>query len=89
MTMLGFGGSGAWWLYDLCNFPKDVRANLSNLLSSDYGLGLTNYRYNFGGGGVNVSNPVRAPETFFVSNDMRTSPGATSSTRRKRLAGMT
>jgi hypothetical protein len=40
---------------------------LSSLLFSQTGLGLSNYRYNIGGGGVNVSNPVRAPETFYVS----------------------
>lgn len=68
MTMLGFGGSGAWWPYDLYQFPDDVRTNLSNLLFLDTGMGLTSYRYNIGGGGVNVSNPVRAPETFYVSN---------------------
>ncbi|KAL1685666.1 glycoside hydrolase family 5 protein [Schizophyllum commune] len=66
MTLLGFGGSGAWWPYDLYNFPDAVRANLSSFLFSDTGLGLTSYRYNIGGGGVNVSNPTRAPETFML-----------------------
>ncbi|KAJ7692272.1 glycoside hydrolase family 5 protein [Mycena rosella] len=66
-TFLGVGGSGAWWPHDLFNFPDSVRQNLSSLLFSQAGLGLSNYRYNIGGGGVNVSNPVRAPETFYVS----------------------
>ncbi|KAJ7469618.1 glycoside hydrolase [Mycena latifolia] len=66
-TFLGVGGSGAWWPHDLFNFPESVRQNLSSLLFSQAGLGLSNYRYNIGGGGVNVSNPVRAPETFYVS----------------------
>ena len=61
---------GAWWPYDLYNFPDAVRANLSSLLFSDTGLGLTSYRYSIGGGGVNVSNPTRAPETFYVDNGM-------------------
>ncbi|KAI4518101.1 hypothetical protein K525DRAFT_250757 [Schizophyllum commune Loenen D] len=69
MTLLGFGGSGAWWPYDLYNFPDAVRANLSSFLFSDTGLGLTSYRYNIGGGGVNVSNPTRAPETFMLITD--------------------
>ncbi|KAJ7250638.1 glycoside hydrolase [Mycena rebaudengoi] len=66
-TFLGVGGSGAWWPHDLFNFPEAVRQNLSTLLFSQSGLGLSNYRYNIGAGGVNVSNPVRAPGTFYVS----------------------
>ena len=31
------------------------------------GIALSVYRYNIGGGGVEVTHPVRAPETFFVS----------------------
>ncbi|KAJ6614971.1 glycoside hydrolase family 5 protein [Mycena sp. CBHHK59/15] len=65
-TFLGIGGSGAWWPHDLYNFPDTVRQSLSSLLFSQAGLGLSNYRYNIGGGGVNVSNPVRAPATFYV-----------------------
>lgn len=52
---------------DLYNFPDDVRQNVSDLLFSDDGLGLSSYRWNVGAGGVGVSNPVRAPETFYVS----------------------
>lgn len=65
-TFTGIGGSGAWWPYDLYHFPDSVRQNLSSLLFSDSGLGLTSYRWNVGAGGVNVSNPVRAPETFYT-----------------------
>lgn len=66
-TFNGIGGSGAWWPHDLYQFPEATRQNISNLLFSPSGLGLSSYRYNVGGGGVNVSNPVRAPETFYVS----------------------
>ncbi|KAJ7443591.1 hypothetical protein B0H11DRAFT_1681412, partial [Mycena galericulata] len=66
-TFLGIGGSGAWWPHDLFNFPDAVRQNLSALLFSERGLGLTNYRFNVGSGGVGVTNPVRAPDTFYVS----------------------
>ncbi|KIK60846.1 glycoside hydrolase family 30 protein [Collybiopsis luxurians FD-317 M1] len=66
-TFEGIGGSGAWWPHDLFNFPDSVRQNLSSLLFSESGLGLSSYRYNLGGGGANVSNPVRAPETPYVS----------------------
>lgn len=66
-TFTGIGGSGAWWPYDLYHFPESVRQNLSDLLFSDSGLGLSSYRWNVGAGGVNVSNPIRAPETFYTS----------------------
>ncbi|KAJ6529851.1 glycoside hydrolase [Mycena capillaripes] len=66
-TFLGVGGSGAWWPNELFDFPDAVRKNLSTLLFSQSGLGISNYRYNVGGGGVGVTNPVRAPETFYVS----------------------
>ncbi|KAF7349041.1 hypothetical protein MVEN_01425700 [Mycena venus] len=66
-TFLGVGGSGAWWPHDLFNFPDAVRQNLSTLLFSQSGLGLSSYRFNIGGGGVGVVNPVRAPQTFYVS----------------------
>jgi hypothetical protein len=66
-TFTGIGGSGAWWPNDLFNFPEATRQNLSSLLFSQNGLGLSSYRYNIGAGGVNVSNPTRAPETFYVS----------------------
>ncbi|KAJ7453875.1 glycoside hydrolase [Mycena latifolia] len=66
-TFLGIGGSGAWWPHDLFDFPDAVRQNLSTLLFSQSGLGLSSYRFNVGGGGVGVTNPVRAPQTFYVS----------------------
>ncbi|KAJ8697142.1 hypothetical protein PTI98_006944 [Pleurotus ostreatus] len=66
-TFSGVGGSGAWWPMDLFHFPEATRQNLSDLLFSASGLGLSSYRWNIGGGGVNVSNPVRAPETFYVA----------------------
>ncbi|KAJ7649286.1 glycoside hydrolase superfamily, partial [Mycena rosella] len=58
------------WLSSLCdlfNSPDAVRQNLSTLLFSPAGLGLSNFRFNIGGGGVGVTNPVRAPATFYVS----------------------
>jgi O-glycosyl hydrolase len=67
-TFLGIGGSGAWWPMDVYHFPEASRQQLSNLLFSQDGLGLSSYRWNIGAGGVNVSNPTRAPETFYVSS---------------------
>ncbi|KAF8756041.1 O-Glycosyl hydrolase family 30 [Rhizoctonia solani] len=66
-TFNGVGGSGAWWPNDLHHFPESVKRNLSDLLFSEKGLGLSSYRYNLGGGGLGVSTPARAPETFYVS----------------------
>jgi hypothetical protein len=67
-SFLGVGGSGVWLPHDLFNFPESVRWNLFSLLFSQTGLGLSNYRYNIGGGSVNVSNPYVPPETFYVAS---------------------
>ncbi|KAJ7854520.1 glycoside hydrolase [Mycena olivaceomarginata] len=56
-TFLGIGGSGAWWPHDLFNFPDAVRRNLSTLLFSQSGLGLSSYRFNIGGGGTFYVSP--------------------------------
>ena len=65
-TMQGFGASGAWWPIDLVDFSPDVRQQVAELLFGPDGLALSAYRYNIGGGGVGVKNPLRAPETFLV-----------------------
>ncbi|KAJ8088554.1 hypothetical protein PM082_022627 [Marasmius tenuissimus] len=64
-TITGIGGSGAWWPHDLYQFPEATRQNISNLLFSQDGLGLSSYRWNVGAGGVGVGNPGRAPDTFY------------------------
>jgi O-glycosyl hydrolase len=67
-TMQGFGAAGAWWPNDLVNFRDAVQQQVANLLFDvNTGIGLSVYRYNIGGGGVGVTNPVRAPQTFLVS----------------------
>ncbi|KAJ7058351.1 glycoside hydrolase [Mycena amicta] len=60
-TFTGIGGSGAWWPHDVFNFPDTVRQNLSTLLFSQSGLGLTSYRFNIGGGGVGGNRPGPRP----------------------------
>ncbi|KAH9926870.1 uncharacterized protein B0H18DRAFT_818862, partial [Fomitopsis serialis] len=65
-TIHGVGASGAWWTLDLALFPDDVRQNVSNLLLNQNSLGLTDYRYNLGGGGVGITTWDRAPETPYV-----------------------
>jgi len=66
-TMQGFGAAGAWWPNDLVRFDPGVQKTVADMLFGQSGIGLSVYRYNIGGGGLEVTNPVRAPETFFVS----------------------
>jgi O-glycosyl hydrolase len=66
-TMHGFGASGAWWPNDLYRFEPAVRESVADMLFDPSGIGLSVYRYNLGSGGVGVTNPVRAPETFLVA----------------------
>src|SRR5436190_15770315 len=66
-TVEGFGASGAWWPNDLVNFAAEVQDRVAALLFGPDGLALSVYRYNIGGGGVGVTVPARAPETFLVS----------------------
>ncbi|EPT00682.1 hypothetical protein FOMPIDRAFT_113961 [Fomitopsis schrenkii] len=63
----GIGASGAWWVNDVALFPAEVRQNISELLlDQTWGAGLTDYRYNLGGGGVGVGTFDRAPETPYI-----------------------
>ncbi|HXA34125.1 MAG TPA: glycoside hydrolase [Acidimicrobiales bacterium] len=63
-TMDGFGASGAWWPNDLDKFPTAVQERVAHLLFSPSGIDLSTYRYNIGGGGVGVTDPTRAVQTF-------------------------
>ena len=66
-VMNGFGASGAWWPNDLGNFDPAVQQQVASMLFDPSGIGLSAYRYNIGGGGVGVTNPTRAPQTFLVN----------------------
>jgi O-glycosyl hydrolase len=66
-TMQGFGASGAWWPNDLVNFPKTAQEKVGDLLYSRPGIDLSVYRYNIGGGGLGVTNPTRAVQSFLTS----------------------
>jgi O-glycosyl hydrolase len=66
----GFGASGAWWPNDLVRFSPDVQDRVAAMLFGPDGLALSVYRYNIGGGGVGVTTPARAPETFLASPDV-------------------
>jgi O-glycosyl hydrolase len=65
-VMAGFGASGAWWPNDLVNFDPAVRQQVAAMLFGSSGIGLSVYRYNIGAGGLGVTNPARAPQTFLV-----------------------
>lgn len=66
-TMQGFGASGAWWPNDLVHFRPEVQQAVADLLFGPRGIALSVYRFNIGGGGVGVSHPGHATETFLVS----------------------
>jgi O-glycosyl hydrolase len=66
-TMQGFGAAGAWWPNDLVKFEPKAQAEVADKLFDQSGIGLSVYRYNIGGGGVGVTNPPRAAETFLIA----------------------
>lgn len=67
-TIQGFGASGAWWPIDLVQLAPQVQQRLAEMLfaPAPAGIQLSVYRYNLGGGGLGVSDPSRAPQTFLV-----------------------
>ena len=66
-TMQGFGASGAWWPNDLVHFRPEVQQTVADLLFGSRGIALSVYRYNIGGGGLDVTIPARGPETMLVA----------------------
>jgi O-glycosyl hydrolase len=62
----GFGASGAWWPNDLQHFSAAGQDHVASLLFDPSGLGLSQYRYNIGGGGVGVTTPEKTAPTFFA-----------------------
>lgn len=77
-TVAGFGASGAWWVNDLTNFSSSVQSEVANLLFTTSGIGLSQYRYNIGGGGAGVSVAARAPQSLLTSSggyDWSNDPG--------------
>lgn len=89
-TIAGFGAAGDWWSNDLHYFPDQVQQQVAEMLFTDKGLSLSQYRYNIGGGGVGVVKgtpdeselgpETRAPQTFYVAPniyDWNHDPGGT------------
>ncbi len=62
----GFGASGAWWAQNLGAWSGPRRAEVARLLfSRGQGIGLSQYRYNLGGGlDDTITDPWRTAETF-------------------------
>jgi len=89
-TMSGFGASGDWWVNPANYFPAAAQKHIANLLFTNQGLALSQYRYNIGGGGAGADVPTggeselgpadRAPQTFYVAPgiyDWSHDPGGT------------
>lgn len=62
----GFGASGAWWSQNLGAWSSPRRNRVAQLLfSRAQGIGLSQYRYNVGGGvDETIGDPWRTAETF-------------------------
>ena len=62
----GFGASGAWWAQNLGTWQEEQRQEVARLLfSPTRGIGLSQYRYNIGGGiDETITDPWRTAETF-------------------------
>lgn len=62
----GFGASGAWWAQNLGAWAPPRRNRVARLLfSRAQGIGLSQYRYNIGGGiDDTIDDPWRTAETF-------------------------
>jgi len=65
-TMDGFGTSGCWWAQDVGTWDVSVKDRISDwLFDREKGIGLTQYRFNAGAGGLNeAKDPWRRVETF-------------------------
>lgn len=68
-TIDGFGASGAWWSQYVGGMSDPMRNLVADLLfSREKGIGLSQYRYNAGGGiDPDIRDPWRTAETFEVA----------------------
>lgn len=79
-TIESFGTSGCWWSQYVGGWDKEygnsgrsVREKIALLLfDKDYGIGLTNYRYNLGAGSAdsgkgNIQDPHRRASSFEIA----------------------
>ena len=77
-TLDGFGTSGCWWSQDVGTWDAAVREQVADwLFDREQGIGLTQYRFNVGAGGINeaqdpwrrVEGFERAPGTYDFTRD--------------------
>ncbi|AXK46324.1 glycoside hydrolase [Brachybacterium saurashtrense] len=66
----GFGASGAWWSQKLGEWTPSARNAVAQLLfSRTQGIGLSQYRYNIGGGiDHTITDPWRTAESFALGD---------------------
>ena len=74
-TMEGFGASSAWIYQDFgkLNNPQ-IKEQAMEMLYGDSGLKLNTFRYNIGGGGIEVASygdELRGAESFFVAENFK------------------
>ena len=67
-AIAGIGASGAWWSSPIYQMGPFVRNEVGQLLFSQSGLHLSQFRFNIGGGGVGVTTPWKAPPSFLAAN---------------------
>lgn len=69
-TLEGFGASGSWWSQKLGSWSRSRRTAIAQLLfSRSQGIGLSQFRYNVGGGlDDTITDPWRTAETFALGD---------------------
>ena len=72
-TMEGFGASSAWIYQDFGKLDNpQIKEQAMEMLYGDSGLKLNTFRYNIGGGGIEVASygdELRGAESFFVAEN--------------------
>lgn len=70
-TIAGFGASGCWWAKDVGGWEAEKTGRIIEwLFDRERGIGLTIYRFEVGGGGVN-----NAPDAWRRAETFETAPG--------------
>ena len=74
-TMEGFGASSAWIYQDFGKLDNpQIKEQAMEMLYGDSGLKLNTFRYNIGGGGIEVASygdELRGAESFFVAENFK------------------
>ena len=74
-TMHGFGASGYWSLDPIVGWPTELREQVANRLFSEAGgIGLSSFRFDFGGGDTGTGNQTSQPWTWRFPEPMQPDP---------------